>query len=92
LARRVDSEEMIIRIVQSNGRKDRHVMLPAEILEPLRQWCKARAWRFLDAGELSVRTVSSLPASKNRHRRRHAKSWLDINEPPTDAAYSKTHE
>jgi integrase/recombinase XerD len=48
----IDSEQMIIRIVQSKGRKDRHVMLPAELLELLRQWWKARAWRFLDAGEL----------------------------------------
>ena len=36
------SEQMIIRIVQSKGRKDRHVMLPAEILDLLRQWWKAR--------------------------------------------------
>jgi len=26
----IDSEQMIIRIVQSKGRKDRHVMLPAK--------------------------------------------------------------
>jgi integrase len=38
----IDSEQMIIRIVQSKGRKDRHVMLPAEVLELLRQWWKAR--------------------------------------------------
>jgi integrase/recombinase XerD len=38
----IDSEQMIIRIVQSKGRKDRHVMLPAEALELLRQWWKAR--------------------------------------------------
>jgi hypothetical protein len=25
-------------------------------------------WRFLDAGQLSVRSVSLLPASKNQHR------------------------
>jgi hypothetical protein len=25
-------------------------------------------WRFLDAGQLSLRTVSSLPASKNLHK------------------------
>ena len=29
----IDSEQMIIRIVQSKGRKDRHVMLPAEVLD-----------------------------------------------------------
>ena len=38
----IGSEQMIIRIVQSKGRKDRHVMLPAEILDLLRQWWKAR--------------------------------------------------
>ena len=34
----IDSEQMIIRIVQSKGLKDRHVMLPAEVLKLLRQW------------------------------------------------------
>jgi integrase/recombinase XerD len=38
----IDSEQMIIRIVQSKGLKDRHVMLPAEVLDLLRQWWKAR--------------------------------------------------
>ncbi len=38
----IDSEQMIIRVVQSKGRKDRHVMLPAEVLDLLRQWWKAR--------------------------------------------------
>jgi hypothetical protein len=28
-------------------------------------------WRFLDAGELSLRTVSLLPASKNQNKNRH---------------------
>ena len=37
---------MIIRIVQSKGRKDRHVMLPAEILDLLRQWWKARPTEY----------------------------------------------
>ena len=41
----IDSEQMIIRIVQSKGRKDQHVMLPAEILDLLRQWWKARPTR-----------------------------------------------
>ena len=45
----IDSEQMIIRIVQSKGRKDRHVMLPAEVLELLRQWWKARPSAY-DAG------------------------------------------
>src|SRR5947209_7059275 len=38
----IDSEQMIIRVVQSKGRKDRHVMLPAEVVELLRQWWKVR--------------------------------------------------
>src|SRR5215471_9507238 len=40
---------MIIRIVQSKGRKDRHVMLPAQVLDLLRQWWKARPTAY-DAG------------------------------------------
>jgi site-specific recombinase XerD len=38
----IDSEQMIIRVVQSKGRKDRHVMLPAEVVDLLRQWWKMR--------------------------------------------------
>ena len=37
----IDSEQKIIRIVQSKGRKDRRVMLPPEVLMLLRQWWKA---------------------------------------------------
>ncbi|MBV9531364.1 MAG: tyrosine-type recombinase/integrase, partial [Bradyrhizobium sp.] len=33
----IDSAQKIIRIVQSKGRKDRHVMLPPEVLKLLRQ-------------------------------------------------------
>ena len=45
----IDSAQMIIRIVQSKGRKDRHVMLPPDLLVSLRQWWKVRPTRF-DAG------------------------------------------
>jgi integrase len=45
----IDSDQMIIRVVQSKGRKDWNVMLPAEILDLLRQWWKARPKRR-DAG------------------------------------------
>lgn len=38
----IDSEQMIIRIVQSKGHKDRHVMLPDEVLDLLREWWKER--------------------------------------------------
>lgn len=39
----IDSEQMVIRVVQSKGRKDRHVMLPEEVLDLLRQWWKERS-------------------------------------------------
>jgi site-specific recombinase XerD len=45
----IDSDQMIIRVVQSKGRKDRNVMLPAEILDLLRQWWKKRPTKR-DAG------------------------------------------
>ena len=46
-----DSEQMIIRIVQSKGRKDRHVMLPAEVLaRPVAAMVRRRARREQDAG------------------------------------------
>lgn len=38
----IDSAQQIIRIVQSKGRKDRNVMLPADILGLLRDWWKER--------------------------------------------------
>ena len=47
----IDSAQGIIRVVQSKGRKDRHVMLPDEVLELMRQWWKERPRRF-DAGVL----------------------------------------
>ena len=41
----IDSGQKIIRIVQSKGGKDRNVMLPADILEMLRQWWRERPTR-----------------------------------------------
>ena len=41
----IDSAQNIIRIVQSKGRKDRNVMLPAEVLGLLRDWWKERPSR-----------------------------------------------
>ncbi len=38
----IDGAQNIIRIVQSKGRKDRNVMLPADILTLLRDWWKQR--------------------------------------------------
>jgi site-specific recombinase XerD len=45
----IDSAQNIIRIVQSKGRKDRHVMLPPEVLALLRQWWVKRPKKY-DAG------------------------------------------
>ncbi len=45
----IDSAQNILRIVQSKGRKDRNVMLPAGILGLLRQWWTERPTRQ-DAG------------------------------------------
>ena len=42
----IDSAQNIIRIVQSKGRKDRHVMLSPQMLNLLRQWWKVRPTRF----------------------------------------------
>src|SRR6202022_2237930 len=42
----IDSAQMIIRIVQSKGRKDRHVMLPPELLWSLGQGGRGRRHRF----------------------------------------------
>jgi integrase/recombinase XerD len=35
-------------VVQAKGRKDRHVMLPPEVLDLLRQWWKVRPTRYDD--------------------------------------------
>jgi site-specific recombinase XerD len=42
----IDSSQMIIRIVQSKGRKDRHVMLPGDLLASLREWWRVRPTRY----------------------------------------------
>jgi integrase/recombinase XerD len=45
----IDSEQMIIGIVEAKGRKDRNVVLPAETLDLLRRWWKRRPTKR-DAG------------------------------------------
>ena len=45
----IDSAQNIIRVVQSKGRKDRNVMLPADVLGLLRDWWRERPTRH-DAG------------------------------------------
>ena len=45
----IDSAQGIIRIVQAKGRKDRHVMLPPEVLDLLRQYWQERTRKY-DSG------------------------------------------
>lgn len=45
----IDSDQDIIRVVQGKGRKDRNVMLPADVLGLLRSWWSERPTRY-DAG------------------------------------------
>ena len=49
----IDSAQSIIRVVQAKGRKDRHVMLPPEMLALLREWWAARPTRY-DAGRAAA--------------------------------------
>lgn len=51
----IDRELNIIRIVQAKGRKDRHVMLPPEVLDLLRQWWKVRPTRYDESVPLKER-------------------------------------
>jgi len=42
----IDRAQKIIRVVQAKGRKDRHVMLPTDVHQLLRQWWQERSCRF----------------------------------------------
>ena len=56
---------MIIRAVQSKDRKDRHVMLPPEILGLLRQWWKERPAKRASCGSgYTAVTLHDLTDSK----------------------------
>jgi integrase/recombinase XerD len=68
----IDSEQMIIRVVQSKGPKDRHVMLPPEALDLLRQWWKSRP-TLCDAG-LAPEERWLFPAAIGVGRSRHTSS------------------
>jgi integrase len=46
----IDRAQNIIRVEQSKGRKDRHVMLSPEMLALLRQWWRVLERLALDAG------------------------------------------
>ena len=61
----IDSAQEIIRIVQSKGRKDRNVMLPADILGLLREWWTERP-AGQDAGMPGPERVL-FPGYRGRH-------------------------
>src|SRR3974390_306280 len=60
----IDSAQKIIRIEQSQGRKDRNVMLSPETLGLLRQWWKARPSRY--DGETPIQERWLFPGAKGR--------------------------
>jgi integrase/recombinase XerD len=57
----IDRAQNIIRVEQSKGRKDRHVMLSPKMLALLRQWRKVRPSRY-DA-RIPCRSAGCFPAS-----------------------------
>ena len=62
----IDSAQMVIRIEQAKGRKDRCVMLSADLLRLLRQWWKAarpQGWLFPGVDPIKPMTTRQL----NRH-------------------------
>ena len=58
----IETEQKIIRIEQSKGRKDRYVKLPDEMRGLLRQWWKARPSRHHPGTPLHCRNVGCSPA------------------------------
>src|SRR5580700_2226674 len=59
----IDSAQKIIRVEQSKGRKDRHVMLSPETLDLLRQWWKARPSRH--DGQTSLQERWLFPGTRS---------------------------
>jgi integrase/recombinase XerD len=59
----IDSGQMVIRIEQAKGRKDRYVMLSPELLDMLRQWWKAarpQGWLFPGRPAVNALTTRQL--------------------------------
>lgn len=61
----IDSQRMVIRIDQGKGRKDRYVMLPAVLLQTLREyWKEYRPVRWLFEGKTKGEPLCSSTAEK----------------------------
>jgi len=85
----IDSGQMIIRIVQSKARKDRHVMLPEELLQSLREWWRVRPTRF-DA-DVPVKERWLFPGSRQSYSRRA--SAFVISRPFSDIrSWTRPHD
>ena len=77
----IDSDRMLIHVVQGKGRKDRKVMLSAGLLDLLRDyWCEARPEGWLFPGKPKINPIS--PRQLNRAFT-SAKRMAGINKPAT---------
>ena len=80
----IDSAQTIIRIEQGKGRKDRNVMLPAKMLDLLRQWWKVRPSRS-DAG-IPLQERWLFPSRKTAGKPMTARQLNRLFHEATDAA------
>jgi site-specific recombinase XerD len=77
----IDSDRMLIHVVQGKGRKDRKVMLSAGLLDLLREyWLEARPEGWLFPGKPKINPIS--PRQLNRAFT-SAKRMAGINKPAT---------
>ena len=77
----IDSDQMLIHVVQGKGRKDRKVMLSPDLLNLLRDyWCEARPEGWLFPGKPKINPIS--PRQLNRAFT-SAKRMAGINKPAT---------
>jgi site-specific recombinase XerD len=77
----IDSNRMLIHVVQGKGRKDRKVMLSSDLLDLLRDyWCEARPEGWLFPGKPKINPIS--PRQLNRAFT-SAKRMAGINKPAT---------
>ena len=77
----IDSDRMLIHVVQGKGRKDRKVMLSPGLLDLLRDyWCEARPEGWLFPGKPKINPIS--PRQLNRAFT-SAKRMAGINKPAT---------
>ncbi|SEB09304.1 Phage integrase family protein [Rubrimonas cliftonensis] len=64
----IDSDRMLIRVVQGKGRKDRHVMLSPALLELLRAWwLQARPQGWLFPGKPRINPLSGRRMNRAFH-------------------------